>query len=152
MYPSQYLPSQEWVSSNKNQIVKYTSYFKIVASMLFVLGDFSAGIFLILQAFLRLAFYFNPIFDQKRESVSQTEFLDDSDPLQDGPRFVQAKGQNNWYKERCLIEFQLTLFMISSFLVVITSTKFGPSAWLRRIKRTIRKTARETKNKFIDWL
>jgi hypothetical protein len=47
MYPSERLPSIEWVSSHKNSIVKYLSAFKILAAMLFILGDQSAGIFLI---------------------------------------------------------------------------------------------------------
>jgi len=68
--------------------VRTIAYLKIVASALFILGDYSAGVLLISLAVLRFAFYFNPIFDQKKDSKQQTELIDDSDPLQDGPRFV----------------------------------------------------------------
>ena len=138
-FPSDRLPSQEWVTSNRNKIVSYIAYLKLFFAVLFTLGDFSSGVILITFAVLRWLFYFNPIFDQKRESQPQSELLDESDPLEDGPKFVLTQTQNDWYVERCLIELQLTLVMVSAFLVVITSTKFGPSAWLRRIKRIIRR-------------
>jgi len=104
VFPNKYLPSQEWMSSNREIVVKSISYGKIVFSVLFILGDYFSGISLIILAVLRLGFYYNPIFDQKTMSESQGELADDSDPLSDGPRYVVKYNKNNWFKERCLIE------------------------------------------------
>jgi hypothetical protein len=56
------------VTTHRNQIVRTIAYIKVVASALFVLGDYSAGVLLISLAVLRFAFYYNPIFDKKKDS------------------------------------------------------------------------------------
>ena len=61
------MPTYEWVTAHRNQVVRTIAYLKIIASALFILGDYSAGVLLISLVVLRFAFYFNPIFDQKKD-------------------------------------------------------------------------------------
>ena len=88
----EFLPSNETIIDNKNQIVVNFARLKIFLAILFIMGDKNSAILLMIFAVLRILFYYNPYFFPEgcEEQPAKPEFKDESDPLTEGPIFFKA--------------------------------------------------------------
>jgi hypothetical protein len=62
-YPG--LPEPDWVQVNRNAIVKAIAWAKILAAVLFILGETKTAVGLVIFGVARLLFYYNPYLERK---------------------------------------------------------------------------------------